>query len=202
MASIQRVPPNGKVLGCVLIGNNQALLLFVEKDWSRNSWEEWTQWIKHHFEWKKTWVLVLALICIVFQWKSHLTSLSPIFSYFKNNIHHASLLGLAWGSNKVMNVKALCKLWRVIQYTWNGSLLLFHHGRWEREEECINMILLTELHSLPSHSPPTHTSSALPLHCESFNLHRFKQTAPRCSCILNHKKDRFSMLVSHPCIIF
>lgn len=174
MASIQWVPPNGKVLGCVLIH------------------------------------LVLALICIVFQWKSHLTSLSPIFSYFRNNIHHASLLGLVWGSNKVMNVKAFCKLWRVIQYTWNGSLLLFHHGRWEREEECINMILfccllqllLTELHSLPSHSPPTHTSSALPLHCESFNLHRFKQTAPPCSCILNHKKDRFSMLVSHPCIIF
>ena len=163
MANIQRVPPNGKVLGCVLIGSNQALLVFVEEDWSRNSWEEWIQWIKHHFEWKKTWVLVLALICIVFRWKSHLTSLSPIFSYFKKNIHHASLLGLAWGSNKVMNVKALCKLWRVIQYTWNGSLLLFHHGRWEREEECINTILFccllqllpTELHFCP----PTH-----PLH--------------------------------------
>lgn len=130
------------------------------EDWSRNSWEEWTQWIKHRFERQKTWVLVLALICIVFQWKSHLTSSRPIFSYLKNNIHHASLLGLAWGSNKVMNVKALCKLWRVIQYTRNGSLLLFHHGRWAREEECVNMIVFL----LPASAPAYRVALfALPL---------------------------------------
>lgn len=118
------------------------------------------------------------------------------------------LLGLA-GRSKIMNVEALCKLCSVIQYTWNRSLLLFYLGRWEREEEHVNMLIfccllqlpLTELHSLPSHSP-THTSSAaMALHCERFHLGSLKPTALGCSNTWELKKVRFlSVLLSHSCV--
>jgi hypothetical protein len=128
--------------------------------------------------------------------------LSPIFSHLKNwkkIIPVMLLLGLAWESNKIMNVKALRKLWRVIQYTWKGSLLLLHLGRWEREEEHVNVLISATCSSFclqsytlcpPTQLPPPHTHHLLCLYRETFNPWRLKQITLGCSHILDYKKDR------------
>ena len=120
---------------------------------------------------KKTRFKILELIHIVSGWQKTtnkpIPSLSPMFCHHwnwkkKKPATAIPLVGLAWRSKKIMNAEALCKPCSVIQYTWNRSLLLFYLGRWEKKEEHVNMLifcclfelLLTELHSLPSHSSP------------------------------------------------